>query len=51
MNIIKKVKRDALILETINLINAEVYNILGQLFIENEIINSMQLNIVKNELF
>ena len=45
----QRVKRDALILETISLINAEVYNILGQLFIENEIINSMQLNIVKNE--
>ena len=47
----QRVKRDALILETISLINSEVYNILGQLFIENEIINSMQLNIVKNELF
>jgi len=47
----QKVKRDALILETISLINSQVYDILGQLFIEHNIINSMQLNIVKNELF
>lgn len=47
----KQIEKDALTLRQFKLSKAEVFNLIGQLFIEDSIINTTQLNILKNELY